>query len=889
MAKSLAVQLSAAQAKVKYWAALTGATAKRWLKYWSNKVAYLFGIIETPGTPQIGDLPPTLNGAATAVLVGNNATVTWPAATRGSEAVSYYKLFRNSVQIGGNVAGLSYVDSLPPSTSASYTYMAFDALDRPSVLSPVSNTVGPTSGSLTPDNTPPDITGWLAPTLDAGGGANTTFRVSVATVSDTVVVGAQTSGMVGGAYPVYKDGNLIATRLAPSVSAAAILAAICQPGDTPPTVSYVAGAFSSSGDGEHYGPGDKYGLRAFTCISDVICDYTVSTLTPNPGQLYCKVGGEARQSLDWQSSYFNVFVCGATLPSNALQCYSEWRGGSGLQAQQVILGGATPTTISLPFRVRVVRLHNTYQAQYATNPASPSWQVLNEQAIDMGESIYGGLLMNKCSGTVTENGVTAATRVSCTSTGQQGQTPQMSFAARDAAGNTSAQGPAYGVVIDPPASTSGESLAYIYGIGGSQRRGQDVIRILGRLDRAILTLEPYNGSISYAATEAQAKAINPSYCQLPYMDSTRLDSSGLEALATAADMVVKDDNGNFALWTDGYGATKVFNYSSASLLWNPPRKDGAGRTAPVLEAEYRVDRDFSGGSASLANEGFPANPNNRGGYNDDVRPNPWYGPANFTPGNADAVVQMCTFFVQYLDTYRAKLEQKGVNSPVTSINASQFYGNIDPVKTTVMPIFSGKVDFPNFEHLASVLGGPWWGTNNVVDRFTNLLQPLIRAGGTGGMDADVDPPGYPDRARQIRFYACACFTLTDWKIGFKVNPEQYYRNFVDTFVEAECMDVDPSTGVGRAILTAGKMWAWMGDPVDPIQTAPQANGLVVRRRQHAMLIANPPDTGGTVMWTATVNGFFLNCSDDPTMNGGACVMGQQYPVPRMDGLIVAIP
>ncbi|HET7901328.1 MAG TPA: fibrinogen-like YCDxxxxGGGW domain-containing protein [Candidatus Nanopelagicales bacterium] len=149
-----------------------------------------------------GDLvPPTAPGTPTlASATASSITLQWAAST-DNQAVAGYRVFRNGVQVGGNITtGTSYTDSgLTPSTSYSYTVVAYDT----------SNLVSPSSGAASLSTTADTA----APTAPTGVGAANVTQTSL-----TVGWNASTDNVGVAGYRVLRDGTQVSGNITAGTS-----------------------------------------------------------------------------------------------------------------------------------------------------------------------------------------------------------------------------------------------------------------------------------------------------------------------------------------------------------------------------------------------------------------------------------------------------------------------------------------------------------------------------------------------------------------------------------------------------------------------------------------------------------------------------------------------
>jgi chitodextrinase len=174
--------------------------------------------------------PPTVpaNLTATATSPGT-IRLAWSASTDDSGTVAGYKVTRDGVQVASVTSGTTYIDTVAPATSHSYTVAAFDAAGNTSAASAAASATTPA------DTTPPTTPTGLAATASAS-------QVDLTWAASTDDVGV--SG-----YLVYRGGVQIATAtgttysdttVQPSTSYTYTVAARDAAGNTSPQSSPVA-------------------------------------------------------------------------------------------------------------------------------------------------------------------------------------------------------------------------------------------------------------------------------------------------------------------------------------------------------------------------------------------------------------------------------------------------------------------------------------------------------------------------------------------------------------------------------------------------------------------------------------------------------------------------
>lgn len=858
-----------------------------------------------------GNVAPGAPGTPSASLAGNTVTISWTAATGNSAPVASYKLYKGGTFVK-TVSSLTTTDTLPASTSASYTVSAVDTLGNEGAQSSASGTVT-TAGGYTADVTAPTTPG--IPTLDSTPGASP-YTVSIATVSDVSVGGAVTSGMVGGNYPVIVAGSQATTRPHPALSASGTALAI---GTPTPTVTDSGSALSSSGDSDHYGVADSFGFSAKAATGDFTLDFTVTSITPAVGTLYAKSGGEARQSSDPASPYINIFVASNAPSANVLYC--EQRTTFGAQATQTILNG----TVTLPIRLKIVRAHDIFTVSYATNPASPSWVVFVTQTLPFGDTILAGLFANRNSWNYTINSFAASSRVSYTSTATSGATVSVGFKARDAAGNTSATGSTLSVSIDAPSAGSGSgggtgggaggsgggsggTGAGTGGSGGTSGAGDSRLSsyVLGgsvvnfNTSRSILLHAQEHRSVlsvnnhweqNYGQTIdsvlAAIKALNPDWESVFYLNTTRCETDGFMSAVMAWQYatpgygwLLLEGDGSISWWGDNFGRTPVTNWA-ASLT------DAQGRTISQFDGDYRFDALRKGGALGLSTTGLSAN-RNRGSFWDDAPSNVWRS-GLFTPGNVGASHAIRMGLKNAYARFRARCAADGVTGLIGVNQAGMLYSIAESEMPAVLQDLAGQHDIGLQERTWDYAENrTWWGSGGFVERLRTNAMPFIAPGGYMLWQDDCIDPSATEYKRR-RFNAAACFALTNALYGpqYSYDPPRYnaWPAADQHQVRMQYYDVDTSTGAGNPnpYTTFYKGFAWLGAWVDNPQTAPSQNGVVIREAANAYVYVKPADGSGTTYFTLPIRVRKPTCSDDTFFDGTVYAAGTPIPCGAQEG------
>ena len=873
------------------------ATAEKWLKYWSDKLSSLRNAFKRTAPPAPNTSAPTAPVLGTATVSTSYITVPVSTASTHADGIAGYQVWRGTSSGAeayiGNTTVTPYVS---PGLAAGTYYFKFKGYpnSNSSNVSAFSNEVSATiSGALAADSTAPLAS--VQPSIESGGSA-TLASVAVITPPADSTVNSGTQVVSGADYVRwYQDGahdsskdsyypnadtevleDIGASKTGTGTDNGSTLTSVDVPNGTEAIYSNADGGFTFKRGAT------KGKVTLFIHPSTATC----SAYYGKP------IGLQVRATNDPASAYFVVFLFNS---GGAKSIGCEWRDSSGAQASQATAVAYT----TVPWLKLVYDPDtSTAVASYSTNSTNGtdgSWTTHTTRSMPgVGKSYLSGKFgANGGTSAYTNYSRTVDTQVRYAFTGSQqvGATTTINIAhdAVDKAGNANSVGTARAFTYDALSAGGGggtDSRLAIYAIGGFSRYGQDVTANLGLMHRAVVTYDVNSGSSSYTVVEAAAKVINSDFAQVPYLDSSRLSTTGIYNRAVAANMHLTNGDGSIAYFGgsggDAYGFTYTLNFGAYSTDWSPPKRDANGRDVAQLESAYRFDYWRKGGANGIASDAQPANSNNRGSYKDDFLTNPPFA-GLFTPGNTDAAYWMVKGVVAAADAERALYVADGVAAPIVGVNASKWYQNADSVMSIIMPVATGKFDLIVMEHIASVLGGTWAGGTNVIYRLNNYVLPLIRTGGYGLFDSDIDPPGYSDRSRQIRFFSTSCFVLTNCLWAPKVNPETYYRAFADTFVYAKCFDVNTSTGVGKAIGSASKAFSWLGAAVDNPQTTAGANGLYVREFANAYVVVNPPDTGGAKTWTAPVQVKRINCDDDTTMDGTVFAAGSSITIPASDG------
>lgn len=883
---SLASELKRAQEKLAYWMNQVGGVARRWQQYWSDKVAAIFRQSRASAT-QPGAVKPNAPGAPTAVLVGNAVTITWPAPAANAATVTSFTLYRDGVTPIYTGGTRSATDTLNPSQAAFYKVVAIGSDGTSSDLSAASNTVTAASTPLA-DTAGPNKPG--APSLLSSVGA-TPYIISVPVTTDQTVVGHITSGMIGGRYDLKNGGTVLASRPHPSIGAAYVGYPIAPQGATPPTGSDTGSSISSSGDGEHYGASDNFYLSAKDSVGDVPIDITITSITVNPGRLWPKCGVEFRQSSAHDAPYRMLGI--VIDDQNQKLLYSEGRTSSGGQATQIILGGGTPTVITLPFRIRETRAHDRYNLEYATNPAAPSWQLLGSSQFSMGDTILSGKFANGCTMGYTLNSHVASSTVTFEKNGNAGDNFNATVVPYDAVLNPgTASDPVNVTVVGTGGGggggggISGRSRGGGYYQGNAARDGLSVIDHFITQDRAVVTLEEQYASV--AQTENAIATAGGSCVLVPYEDTMRLTSQSLRDTIVAGKQYVGDDNpavtigadrlGNPAFFGgpngDSYGKTFVLNHASISPLWN--NGQGIlynGLSGPVIEGRHRFEYWRKGGG-QYATDHAAANPRNRSSMSDD-----WHITLSqygiFTPGNTLAAYWrrfgLKAVIAECVRLGLADTDALGNPTPVNYefwVNISQAYGNADSDPSAISDL-QASVHGGVAEGISGPVAGYWWGTGNFRDRIVNNVLSIIKLDGRLIFDAWVPPTSFSDHARVCRNNAAAAWMFDDrGLIGFKINPEQYYGIYRDQFVWRKFLAVDRTTGIGKPLSAGEKIGAWLGERIGSPITGPGPNGLAIAKFDWGTIVKNPIDTGGAQNYYPDRDEARVYCDDEPSHHDG---------------------
>jgi hypothetical protein len=430
------------------------------------------------------------------------------------------------------------------------------------------------------------------------------------------------------------------------------------------------------------------------------------------------------------------------------------------------------------------------------------------------------------------------------------------------------------ITQDPPVS-SGLSKIGIYLIGGATRDYQNtsVVTYMGKTAVSIISM--YSGWQADQGTTAQAvyaavAALNPDTVLSAYTDSTRTQLPGYKAQIIANNQYVANSYppaGDPALWLGDY----VTNYASTAT-------SGGGLLASAVDADYRWLTYHTGGA-----EGFTANSYNKSTYWDDVFGNSWYSPGLWTAGNVGANPAMRAGWKAAFTRYRADAAAVGVTAVVAS-NASQMYCCMDAAG---YGDYAGTLDVALVERIGGETGGTWFGGGGWVGNYNTRIVPLLTASGKAVFDSEFlleSVIGTTAFNKGIRYTAGACFTITNALYGPLIDHDMYYLPLPQYLVWRQFFDVDLTTGIAKTYGASGLGFAWMGNPVDPPQIAGGANGLVVRKFDHAYVVANPTDTGGAQTWTAPERVKLIQAADDPVFNGTVVPAGGTYSIPYQDAL-----
>lgn len=903
---SLTKELIRAQGKVVYWSARTGLLARFWLAYWRRKVDYILGIIGStpPAPPSVTTPTAPVLGTPTVASSVISVPITTP--STHPNGIGGYEVWRGtssgSEVLVGTTTVFTYVS---PGLAAGTYYFKFKGypVSDSTNVSAFSNEVSATiTGSLAADSTAPLAS--VQPSIESGG-TTTLPSVAVITPPADSSVNAATQVVAGGDYVRWyqsiNDGAYTHDSAKDSYypeAAAESLQDIgaAKTGSGSDDGSTLTSVGVSSGEAI-YGTSDKgftYKSGSTKGKVTMFIKPTLATAAISNFGYEKPIGLLVRATNDPASAYIDIGLFNAAA-GGAKAIFCEYRDTSGADAAQIT---AIPYT-TYPW-LKLVYDPDTQVAVASTstdstNGTDGTWTVrLTRSMPNIGRNYLSGKFgANAGTATYTNYSRTVDTQVRYAFTGAQVvgsvTTYDIKHDAVDKAGNPNTAGTArrfsYDALSSGGGGGSGHSKTGFYGIGGSNRLGSLGIAALARKHRVVLTIDD-----SYTTTEAAVVAINANCVLIPYLDTTRLSTAGIQSRALAADMVLKNGDGSYAYFGgsggDSYGITYTLNYGAYSTAWSPPKRDSNGRDVAQMEAAYRFDYWRKGGANGIASDAKAANTNSKGSYADDWLTNPPFA-GLFTPGNTDAAYWMTKGFIAMVDALRALYVADGVAAPVIGANSSKWYQNADAVMSIILPVAAGKIDEPVQEHIGSVLGGNWFGTGGFLDRFNSYCNTLVTATGHGLFDCDIDPPGYSDRSRQIRYMSTACFVTSNWLFSPKVNPETYYRDWVDTFVYAKCFDVNTSTGVGIAEASAGLEFAWLGAAASGSTGAPQttadAHGIMAREYANAWVVVRPTDGGGDGRWDNPVQVKRINCDDDATQDGTVFPAHSMIEIPATDG------
>lgn len=877
-----------------WWRGQTGPEANAKVKELEARLAYLLGIV-TGSTVQGGSgTAPTIPGTPTASLATNTVTLTWTGSTATTPAtVASYNVYRS---LGGayallkSVSSLNTTDALPPSTSATYKVSAVDTFGLESTLSAASNTVT-TSGGLTPDVTAPNAPG--IPVLDSAAGISP-YTVHVAAVTDIVVGGAVTSGMVGGGYPVYVSGALAETRPTPALGASFQSLNILFSGNSAPSGPGTddGTTISDPNNGEHYGAGDSFFMRAKAATGDVLIDYTVTTLTPNAGSQYCKGGIEFRQSSDPSSPYINLFIAGATY-QGTLQLYCEQRLLAGAQATQTILGGGSPTSVTLPFRVRITRAHNNYLMQYATNPASPSWQTLTTKTVSMGDTIFAGRFANKCAWVYTENSFVSASTVSYIAVGSPGTSFPVGFGSYDAATPPNVRAVANTLTVSisgaaPPPSGSGDLCAYVIGceprytvsgvdnatVTRMSKNMCDVINCYTFWDQS------HGGLGTLRSIFAAVKARNANWKGGNFSDTTNCDTNFETNMR--ANFWGALFNGGFQTFNgDGVNGGFVGNWTAPSGLTftNPPGTaslDSHGRTMPQACADYLVDAYRDGGSNGDSNQGMGANNLLDFIGSDDMYLNLWIT-GDWTPNNVNANTLLrqgqAALFPRIQTPTRAGTPSTlGVAANVSQINANS------PCPAEYMGILNYAIG----EAIGSLVDGD---VTYLINTLAEQKKTLVNGGKHLFIDYDADIAG---DAHRLAAY-CSSRILGSEYYSAQASSGDTPRgiSYVASLPWDDWYDIDTTTAVCKTYAASGVGGAWRGDWVDSAATTAWQNGVYMRRSANGIFLFRPSGVGPVTVILPGTYRVPLSATYGP-MNGSGSVSNWNFTGSNAQGMILVL-
>ena len=93
---TIAKLIAQAQERIRYWATRTGATARRWLQYWSDKLMILKGVVSPDTNPPVSvAAPPSDVTGLVANVVSQQVILTWNVSTAAvGHSIAYYRVQR---------------------------------------------------------------------------------------------------------------------------------------------------------------------------------------------------------------------------------------------------------------------------------------------------------------------------------------------------------------------------------------------------------------------------------------------------------------------------------------------------------------------------------------------------------------------------------------------------------------------------------------------------------------------------------------------------------------------------------------------------------------------------------------------------------------------------
>ena len=411
------------------------AMAQKWLKYyWSDKLAYLKGLVQQHAVTPNDTSPPTDPTGIGSSIATNTITMTWTASTDNFGVAGYEvsrKLSAGAYSVLATSQTTSYVDAtVPLSTLATYKVRAYDAAGNYSGYSGETSQTTPSGGGggLTADVTAPPVP--AQPT--AGTITDTTYAVSWAPVTDTAVGGAITSGTRR--YPVFEGATQVGYSYQPSAGTAAKL-------DIGSPV--VAGSDSGTGSGTLVAGGaagantnDQGYFSYRPTTGDGVAVLRINSIAATDSHPWCK-GALMRRAGTDQSA---AFISGVVFPSGMF--LAEYRDANGGQA-----GQSSSVTLTFPFLVRITYTGNVHTVEYSQNTGSPSYTILvTRNMAAFAETVLTGKFAdhNNSDGTGSVSvvyqdfAITPASAVAWNGTGTAGTTISVTTKSEDAAGNISA-------------------------------------------------------------------------------------------------------------------------------------------------------------------------------------------------------------------------------------------------------------------------------------------------------------------------------------------------------------------------------------------------------------------------------------------------------------------